>query len=272
MTDHTASPIRDGMAFWLPTWSLFAREVLRFVRQRNRVIGSLGTPLLIWVLLGSGIGESMRPPGLGQGMGYLTYFFPGTLMLVVLFTAIFSSFSVIQDRNEGFLQGVLVAPVPRLAIVLGKVMGGTVLGFGQGMLLLLLAPLAGISLGWEAVLGAAAAIFLSALGLSALGFLMAWRMDSVQGFHAVMNLLLMPMWLMSGALFPASGASPWLRWAMVANPLTYGMDALRGALHSGAERAAMGGQPPWVGLAVMGAFAVTMLLLSVWVASRQERG
>ena len=137
---------------------------------------------------------------------------------------------------------------------------------------MLLAPLAGISLGWEAVLGAAAAIFLSALGLSALGFLMAWRMDSVQGFHAVMNLLLMPMWLMSGALFPASGASPWLRWAMVANPLTYGMDALRGALHSGAERAAMGGTPPGVALAVMGAFAAAMLLLSVWVASRQERG
>ncbi len=272
MTDHTAPPFRNGMALWLPTWSLFAREVLRFVRQRNRVIGSLGTPLLFWVLLGSGIGESMRPPGLGVGMDYLTYFFPGTLMLVVLFTAIFSSLSVIQDRNEGFLQGVLVAPVPRLAIVLGKVLGGTALGFGQGALMLLLAPLVGISLGWEAALEAAAAVFLTALGLSALGFLLAWRMDSVQGFHAVMNLLLMPMWLMSGALFPASGASPWLRWAMAANPLTYGMDALRGALHTGSERAALGGQPPGVALAVMGAFAVTMVLLSVWVASRQERG
>ena len=140
------------------------------------------------------------------------------------------------------------------------------------MLLLLLAPLAGISLGWEAALGAAAAVFLTALGLSALGFLMAWRMDSVQGFHAVMNLLLMPMWLMSGALFPASGASPWLRWAMAANPLTYGMDALRGALHSEAERAALGGQPPGVALALVGAFAGTMLLLSVWIASLQERG
>ena len=272
MTNHTGPPVRDGMALWLPTWSLFAREVLRFVRQRNRVIGSLGTPLLFWVLLGSGIGESMRPQGLGVGMDYLTYFFPGTLMLVVLFTAIFSSLSVIQDRNEGFLQGVLVAPVPRLAIVLGKVLGGTALGFGQGVLMLLLAPLVGISLSWEAALGAAAAIFLTALGLSALGFFLAWRMDSVQGFHAIMNLVLMPMWLMSGALFPASGASPWLRWVMAANPLAYGMDALRGALHAGTGQETLAGHPPGVGLAVMGAFAVTMVILSVWIASRQERG
>jgi len=156
--------------------------------------------------------------------------------------------------------------------VLGKVLGGTALGFGQGMLMLLLGPLVGISLGWEAALGAAAAIFLTALGLSALGFFLAWRMDSVQGFHAIMNLLLMPMWLMSGALFPAAGASPWLRWAMAANPLTYGMDALRGALHSGAATESLGGHPPGLALAVMGAFALAMVLLSVWVASRQEKG
>ena len=263
---------RDRVALWLPAWSLFAREVLRFVRQRNRIIGSLGTPLLFWVLLGSGIGETMRPPGLAAGMNYMTYFFPGTLMLVVLFTAIFSSLSVIQDRNEGFLQGVLVAPVPRLAIVLGKVLGGTALGFGQGLLMLLLAPLAGIPLGPSALLGAAAAVLLTALALSALGFLLAWRMDSVQGFHAVMNLLLMPMWLMSGALFPASGASQWMRWAMAANPLSYGVDALRGALHPAAERASLGGADPVAALAVIAGFAIVMLAASVWIASRPEKG
>ena len=264
--------IRGGVSLWLPAWSLFAREVLRFVRQRNRIIGSLGTPLLFWVLLGSGIGETMRPPGLANGMDYLTYFFPGTVMLVVLFTAIFSSLSVIQDRNEGFLQGVLVAPVPRLAIVLGKVLGGAVLGTAQGVLMLALAPLVGISLGLGAVAWAVAAIFLSALSLSALGFLLAWRMDSVQGFHAVMNLLLMPMWLMSGALFPAAGASSWLRWAMLANPLTYGVDALRGALHGPEELAALGAGPPGMALAVIAGFGAAMLAASVWIASRPERG
>ena len=262
----------------LPVWSLFAREVLRFVRQRNRVIGSLGTPILFWLVLGSGFGRTMRLPGASGETDYMAYFFPGTIMLVVLFTAIFSSMSVIQERGEGFLQGVVVAPVPRLAIVLGKVFGGTALGFGQGVLMLALAPLAGLPLSIEGFLAAAAAIFLTSLGLSALGFLMAWRMDSVQGFHAVMNLLLMPMWLLSGALFPAAGASLWVRAVMTANPLTYGMTALRGAL----SPQAMTGGPgltgwlstgnPAVAMAVIAAFALLALVLSGWLVSRPERG
>ncbi|HEX9844702.1 MAG TPA: hypothetical protein VGC20_18215, partial [bacterium] len=108
MNAANALPARTGTAWLLPAWGLFAREVLRFVRQPGRVLGSLGTPLLFWLLLGSGFGRTFRPPGLAGGMDYLTYFFPGTVLLVVLFTAIFSSISVIQDRTEGFLQGVLV--------------------------------------------------------------------------------------------------------------------------------------------------------------------
>lgn len=268
----TPGPCREGMSLWMPAWSLFLREVLRFVRQRNRVIGSLGTPLLFWIVLGSGIGRTFRPPGASDGVDYLTYFFPGTLMLVVLFTAIFSSLSVIQDRNEGFLQGVLVAPVPRLAIVLGKVLGGAALGCLQGLVMLVLAPLAGLELSPAAVLGAALSIFLTALSLSALGFFMAWRMDSVQGFHAVMNLLLMPMWLMSGALFPAAGASPWLRAAMTVNPLTYGMDALRASLEASGGWAPLGSPQALTAFAVLGGFALVMLAVSVWIVSRPERG
>lgn len=118
-------------------------------------------------MLGSGFGESLRPPGAEERVDYLAFFFPGTLMLVVLFTAIFSSLSVIQDRREGFLQGVLVAPVPRLAIVLGKVLGGAALSLVQGLLMLSLAPLVGISLSVSAVFAAGGVIFLTALGLSA---------------------------------------------------------------------------------------------------------
>lgn len=263
------SPHRWGWG--LPIWSLYAREVLRFVRQRNRVIGSLGTPLLFWIMLGSGFGESLRAPGAEKGVDYMAFFFPGTLMLVVLFTAIFSSMSVIQDRREGFLQGVLVAPVPRLAIVLGKVMGGATLSLAQGLLMLLLAPLAGISLSFWSVLAAGGIIFLTALGLSALGFLLAWRMDSVQGFHAVMNLLLMPMWFLSGALFPAAGASTWVQWVMAANPLGHGMIALRGVL-SPLDGVGGGGLvEPGTALWVVTGFAVGMLLLAAWVVSRPER-
>jgi ABC-2 type transport system permease protein len=263
---------RAGTAWLLPTWGLFAREVLRFVRQPGRVLGSLGTPVLFWLALGSGFGRTFRPPGLAQGMDYLTYFFPGTVLLVVLFTAIFASISVIQDRTEGFLQGVLVAPVPRLAIVLGKVLGGATLGFAQGLLMLLLAPLAGLPLTLAGFLGACGALFLTALALSALGFLFAWRMRSVQGFHAVMNLLLMPMWLLSGAFFSAAGASPWIRAVMWINPLSYGLTALRGALHPADVRAALGAGDPYVAAGVVGAFCVAMLLGAAWVAARPERG
>ncbi|MBI4083983.1 MAG: ABC transporter permease [Candidatus Lambdaproteobacteria bacterium] len=245
-----------------------AREMLRFVRQRNRVIGAIGTPLLFWVLLGAGIGRSFRPPGLGGSMGFMEYFFPGTLLLVVLFTAIFASISVIEDRNAGFLQGVLVAPVPRLAIVLGKVLGGAGLGFGQGLLLVLLGPLAGLSYGIGQFLGAALVMALTAMALSAFGFLLAWRTDSVQGFHAVMNLLMVPMWLLSGAFFPASGAALWVRVVMAANPLSYSMAALRHVLYPPMVSEGLGDPPLWAALLVLLAFTGAALALAALQARR----
>jgi ABC-2 type transport system permease protein len=153
--------------------------------------------------------------------------------MILLFTAIFSTISIIEDRREGFLQSVLVAPVPSAAIVLGKVLGGTVLAFGQALLFLLLGPLVGV---WPTPLGFALALGIMALlafALTALGFCIAWRMTSTQGFHAVMNLFLMPMWFLSGALFPAHNASPPLRAVMMLNPLTYGLTGLREALYLG---------------------------------------
>ena len=260
-----------GTAGWaVPAWSLLAREWLRFLRQRNRILGALGTPLLFWVFFGSGFGSSFRPPGMGEGVDYLAFFFPGALLLVILFTAIFSSISIIEDRNAGFLQAVLVAPVPRLAIVMGKVLGGATLGAAQGLLLLPLAPLAGIALGPAQALAVAGELMLISVMLSALGFLFAWRMDSVQGFHAVMNLLLFPMWLLSGAFFPASGAAVWLRVLMALNPLAYGLSALRGTLGAG-ESSGMGMPGLGVSLAVIGAAAVAMIALAVWAVRQPER-
>jgi len=255
-------------AFLLAVWGLAAREVLRFVRQRNRIVGAVGTPLLFWLLLGAGFGRSFRAPGAAAEMDYAAYFFPGMLLLVVLFTAIFASISIIEDRTEGFLQGVLVAPVSRLAIVLGKVGGGAALGFGQGLLLLLLAPLGGLGYDAAQLLAAAGVLLLTAAGLSALGFLLAWRMDSVQGFHAVMNLLLMPMWMLSGALFPAAGAAGWVRAVMAANPLTYGMAALRRVLYEPGVSAGLGDPALGPALAVLAGFAAAVLTLAAYAARR----
>src|SRR5205085_9228694 len=121
------------------------REVVRFLRQRSRIVGALGTPVVFWLLLGFGVGNSFTPGGQKIAMRYQEYFFPGTVVLILLFTAIFSTISIIEDRKEGFLQAVLVAPVPRSAFVLGKLLGGTSLAFGQAVLFMLLSPLVGIS-------------------------------------------------------------------------------------------------------------------------------
>src|SRR5688500_1029719 len=151
------------------------------------------------------MGRSLNFAGM-TGDSYIRYFFPGTLVMILLFTAIFSTISIIEDRREGFLQSVLVAPVPRSGIVLGKVLGGTVLAAGQGLLFLLLAPLVGFHFSILSILAAVGVMLLLAFALTALGFCIAWRMNSTQGFHAIMNLFLMPMWFLSGALFPVDNA------------------------------------------------------------------
>ncbi len=220
----------------VPAYSLWQREIVRFYRQKARVIGVIVSPLLFWVAFGAGFAHSFTPGNAasstaGSAAGHsFGYFFPGSLVMIVLFTAIFSMMSLIQDRNEGFLLSVLAAPVSRSAIVLGKVLGGATLAAIQGILFLVFSPIAGVHAGVSGILLSIAIILAISFELTALGFTIAWPMDSTQAFHAVVNLILIPLWLLSGALFPASGASGWLHWIMLANPLTYGVDALRNAL------------------------------------------
>jgi ABC-2 type transport system permease protein len=215
----------------LATYTLWLRDIVRFLRQRSRIVGAFGTPVIFWLLLGSGLGTSFRmgPTG-ASGRGYLEYFYPGALALMVLFTAIFSTISVIEDRHEGFLQGVLVAPVPRGVIVAAKVLAGATLACMQAAVFLVLAPAAGIRVSLAVVPAVLLVLLVLALALTALGFTLAWVIDSTQGFHGVMNLLLFPMWVLSGAVFPAAGAADWIKAIMVINPMTYGISALRNLL------------------------------------------
>jgi ABC-2 type transport system permease protein len=217
----------------LPAFTLWWREIVRFYRQRARVVGVIASPLLFWIVIGSGFGTSFRSGEAPGQSHYLDYFFPGALIMIVLFTAIFTMMSVIEDRKEGFLLSVLVAPVPRSAIVLGKVLGGTTLAAAQGLLFLVFAPLIGIHFHLVQFLLVLLVVFLVSFALTALGFAIAWPMDSTQAFHGIINLFLIPLWLLSGALFPLAGASGWLRWLMRINPLTYGVEALRTLLYPG---------------------------------------
>ena len=247
--------------------TLWRREIVRFLRQRSRVVGALVQPIVFWILLGGGLSASFRPPGAPAGTGYLEYFFPGTIALVLLFTAIFATIAVVEDRRSGFLQGVLVAPVGRRSIVLGQALGATTLAVVQGLLFLALAPLAGVPLNTVRVLATVGTMAIVAFGLTNLGLVIAWRMESTQGFHAIMNLLLLPIWFLSGAFFPSTDAPTVLRWAMQIDPLTYGLAALRRCLYLGT---AVSTELPALGLslAVSAIFGVAMFVAATAVADR----
>jgi ABC-2 type transport system permease protein len=243
--------------------TLWKRELVRFVRQRSRVFGTLATPLIFWVFLGSGLGSSFSLPGSLRSMNYLEYFYPGTILLIILFTTIFASLSIIDDRKEGFLLSVLVAPVSRSAIVMGKILGGATIAFVQGFLLLLLAPLVGISLDLWKVVAVSGALLLASLSLSGLGFATAWKTESMEGYHNVMNVVLFPMWLLSGALFPAAGAFTWVRWVMVINPATYVLALLRHLLYDPSTTAGMDLPSLWVSTIVTALFGLAVFLISL---------
>ena len=232
----------------LPVMTLCWREVVRFCRQRSRLVGAFVQPLVFWLLLGGGLRASFRPPGAPLGTNYVEYVYPGIIVMVLLFTAIFATISVIEDRHMGFLQGVLVSPVSRSGIVLGQTLGGTALALMQGIIFLFLAPVAGVSLTVHSVLWTVLVMFLVSFSLTSLGLVIAWRLDSTQGFHAIMNLMLLPMWVLSGAFFPITGVPGWLGWTMRVNPLTYGMAALRRSMYLGNPEAA--GHVPGLALAL----------------------
>jgi ABC-2 type transport system permease protein len=260
-----ATPVSISTGVMLPAFTLWWREIVRFYRQKARVVGVIASPLLFWIVIGSGFGSSFRTGG-GSGQQYLSYFYPGALIMIVLFTSIFTMMSVIEDRKEGFLLSVLVAPVSRSAIVLGKVLGGTTLATIQGMTFLVFAPLVGVHMGLVDFLLIVLTIFLVSFALTALGFAIAWPMDSTQAFHGIINLFLIPLWLLSGAMFPLAGASGWMRLLMRINPLTYGVEALRILLYPASPAVA----PLASSLATLFLFTLIMFSLSFVMVNRRS--
>jgi ABC-2 type transport system permease protein len=243
-------------------FALWHREIVRFLRDRSRVTGSLLQPIVFWLLFSGALHGSFMPAGQSYGQ----YFFVGVLAMIALFTAIFATITVIEDRKEGFLQGVLVAPVPRSAIALGKILGGATLGMMLAVIVLALAPLAGVELELARVPVGLAVLLLLAVAVTGLGFTLAWSLDSSAGYHAIMMLFFMPMLLLSGAFFPMQDAHWLMSWVRHVNPMTYGVGALRHALHGAAP-----GCPSFavcmVGTAL---FAVMTFALGTFVVSRRS--
>jgi len=248
--------------------TLWQREMVRFYRDRSRVIGGLVPPIIFWFFIGSGFSGSFKVGG-DSGISYMTYFFPGILTLIFLFTAIFSSMSIIEDKKEGFLQSVLVAPVPRYAIVLGKIFGSASLAFLQGMPFILIGYFSGIRFPLSAIFDMAIILFAVAFSFSSIGFLIAWMLDSTQGFHAIMNMFLIPMWLLSGALFPVNNLPIWLLWMVKINPLTY---AIAGLQHLIFKAGVVGEFPTMTQCAIVIAFyCIGTFLVALFVATRRNK-
>jgi daunorubicin resistance ABC transporter membrane protein len=259
----------SGIAYDLATALVLARrDLTRFFRQPSRLVGALGQPLIFWFVLGHGFGETFRLPG--SDVPYAAFFYPGVVTMVVLFAAIFTTASVIEDRHRGFLQSVLAAPGSRGALAAGKTLGSAAVALTQAALFLLLAPAAGypyLSVSWPLLV---AALVLVAIALAALGFAVAWGIDNLQGYHAIQMTLLVPLWVVSGAMFPIPAGPSGLAAVMRANPISYAVSAVRRALAGPSAAGALPGSAAR-DLAVCGAFAICALALAVLAARRPPR-
>jgi len=211
--------------------ALARREILLFFRDRARLLGTLVQVVGIWAVLGLGFGRSFSHiDTAGSSIAYTTYLFPGMVLLVGLFASIFSTISIVEDRQQGFLHAALVSPLSRPVLALGTVSGSALMAFFQAAVLLVALPVTGSEASLAGILLTLLVLLIISYGFTSLGALFAWRIRTTRGFHAVMNLLLMPLWILSGALFPAEGAHPVLQWMIRLNPVSYTLEAIRIAL------------------------------------------
>ncbi len=234
---------RPGGTLW-PTlraiYIIWYRDILRFWRDRTRLAASFAQPLLYLLIFGTGLSSALSGAGGFGGAGgqagfsYTQFIFPGIMGMSVLFSSMFAAVSIVWDREFGFLKEVLVAPIDRSAVAIGKALGGATQAMLQGLILLVLAPFVGVKLTVMGVLTLIPLVFVLAFALSAMGVAIASRMRSMQGFQMVMNFLVMPMFFLSGALFPLSGLPGWMTVLTRIDPAAYGIDPLRRVLLEGA--------------------------------------
>jgi len=207
---------------------LWLRQLKKYFRSKARIIGSLGQPLLFMVALGFGFGPIYQKAG---GGNYLEFLVPGIVAMSILFTAVFSGIEIIWDRQFGFLKEMMVAPVSRFEIMLGRSLGGATVAVFQGIIVFIISFFVGFRMdNYSMLLIALVFMFMIALLFTALGTAIASLLEDMQGFQLIMNFLIMPIFFLSGALFPISGLPPALNIVTSLNPMSYGVDGLRGSL------------------------------------------
>ncbi|MFC2068688.1 ABC transporter permease [Chloroflexota bacterium] len=258
-------------------WVVSYRELLRFIQERSRIFSSLAMPLLFLVIFGAGFTRIIG--AMTQGVDFIQFIYPGIIAMTVLMNSVMSGLSVVWDREFGFLKEILVAPLGRSGIVLGKAAGSATVSVAQGIIMLILAPVLGISLSLIQVFQLIPILIVISMSLSGLGVLIASRMRSQQGFHLIVQLIIFPLIFLSGVFFPVNNVPTWLEVISKINPLTYGVDAIR-QLFLGSE---LGGGDYVIGVTILGrtmtiledmlvvaVFGVIILSLAVWFFSKQE--
>lgn len=255
-------------------WVVAYRELLRFVQERSRLLSSFAMPLIFLVIFGAGFGEligSMTP-----GVDYIQFMYPGIIAMTVLMSSMMSGISIVWDREFGFLKEILVSPLGRGGIILGKAVGGAAVAVLQGVVMLILAPILGVSINIVMVLELVLVIIIVSISLSGMGLLVASRMKSQQGFQVVIQLIIMPLIFLAGIFYPVNNAPVWMEVVSKVNPLTYGVDAIR-QIFLGSEGAATIGVTIFghtmtvlEDVLLMAAFGIILLSLAVWSFSRQE--
>jgi ABC-2 type transport system permease protein len=264
---------------------IWYRELLRLRRDRIRIVGALAFPLLFLAIFAGGLGRVVGM--VTEGVNFTKFMFPGIVGMTVLMTSFMSGVSIVWEREVGFLKEVLVAPVPRSAIVVGKILGGATVSMFQGTLILALAPLLGVSLTLPLVLKLWPLMLVVACALGGMGILIASRMRSMEAFQVVMQTTIFPMIFLSGVFFPVGNLPVWMNVVVKINPVTYGVDSIRqmmlGVGGSGGESAPLGAALPSFGLTLMGhpmsiaedlmvvaAFGLVMVALAMWSFGHQE--
>jgi len=243
---------------------MWLREMKRFLRAKSRVIGTLAMPLFFLLAMGFGLSPMGNLSGL-EGEGYITFLVPGIIGMTMLFTSTFAGFSVLWDREFGFLKEIMVAPVSRTAIVLGRIIGGITTALIQGFLILIISIFLGFKIinPWSILL---AFLFMILIGIGFIGFgvSVASIIKDTQGFSLIMQLIVFPLFLLSGTFFPISNLPSWLRLISYIDPLTYGVDGLRASLIGFSQF------PLFLNLGVLLIFGTTMVILGSYLFNKTE--
>lgn len=243
-------------------YTLWLRDVTRFLRDKPRIASSAAQPLLWLFVLGMGLSTAFAR---GGDSTYLQFIYPGIISMSVLFTSVFSAVSIIWDREFGFLKEVLVAPIPRWSVALGRALGGSTVSVIQGTIILIFGPLIGMSFTPLQLLKAFLIMFLIASAMTSFGIFIAARLRTHESFQVVINFMLLPMFFLSGAMFPVNEGLPsWMQILVKIDPLSYGVDALRQTLIG------VSVYPLWLDIAVMAGFGAIALALGVWYFERTE--